>query len=261
VVWSIPPAHMLDFPARSLIEFLKNHGAFQGLAGRKRWCTVAGGSRSYRDKLIAPFRDRIRLACPAVRVTRTAQGVEVQDGQGGSAVYDKVILACHANEALGLLAEPTSLETGLLGQFTYIVNRVHVHTDPAVMPSRRWLWAGWNYLAEKDEGGAHPRTSFTYYMNKLQKVSNRRDYFVTVNDTGRVSDEAVIATFDYTHPVFDANSVGVQPRLPELNVTGPVFFCGSYFRYGFHEDAFRSGVEVCRRITGEPIWADTPTPS
>ena len=128
-----------------------------------------------------------------------------------------------------------------------------LHTDATLMPPKRKHWACWNYLIEDDEGGSG-HESYTYHMNTLQKVSNHRDYFVTVNGSQRIDREKVIKEFDYEHPIFDLAAIQAQPELPRLNESGPMYFCGSYFGFGFHEDAFRSGVEVCRRISGEDVW-------
>jgi uncharacterized protein len=253
VVWSIPPHKMLEYPALTMIEFLKNHGAFQGILGRKRWRTVARGSGSYRDKIIAPFKDRIRLQCAATRVIRNGARVEIGDSRGETLSYDKVIFACHADQALSCLGDPSRNEAEVLGAFRYTQSKVLLHTDPGIMPRNRRLWAGWNYFVDYTHEG-ELRSSFSYYMNKLQKVSKRRDYFVTVNPWGRIDENKILREYDYEHPLFDLNAIRAQRRLTELNETGSTYYCGSYFRYGFHEDAFRSGIEVCRKITGQPIW-------
>ncbi len=255
VVWSIPPKDMLDYPALTMIEFLENHGSFQGLLGRKRWSTVKGGSRAYRDKIIAPFKDKILLDCAVTSVKRDNGFAEVTDCRGETRKFDHVILAAHADQSLRLLNDPTDLEREVLGSFRYSNNKVLLHTDSSVMPDKRHLWSGWNYLVEYDEDG-NLKSSFSYHMNTLQKVSKKKDYFVTVNDTGRVDPAKILRDNNYEHPIFDLKAVNAQSRLKQLNENGISYFCGSYFRYGFHEDAFRSGVEVCRKITGEKIWGN-----
>lgn len=253
VVWSIPPKDMLDYPALTMIEFLKNHGAFQGIFGQKRWRTVKGGSGTYRDKLIAPFKNKILLRCAATRVTRNNGKVQISDRHGMTREFDHIIMAAHADQSLKLLSDPTDLEQKVLSSFRYINNKVILHTDTSIMPNKRHMWAGWNYLVENDNDGK-PISSFTYYMNKLQKVSKHKDYFVTVNDTGQVDPAKILRENDYEHPIFDLTAINAQARLPQLNENGVTYFCGSYFKHGFHEDAFRSGLEVCRKITGESIW-------
>ncbi len=253
VVWSVPPRKMLEYPALTMIEFLKNHGAFQGIFGAKRWRTVAQGSGSYRDKIIVPFKNHVRMQCAATRVIRNGAGIEISDNRGETLRYDKVIFACHADQALRCLGDPNPMEQEILGAFQYTPSKILLHTDASIMPRNRRLWAGWNYYVDYTRDG-ELLSSFSYYMNKLQKVSKRHSYFVTLNPWGRIDERKILGEYDYEHPLFDLNAIRAQPRLAELNQIGRTYFCGSYFRYGFHEDAFRSGIEVCRVITGEPIW-------
>ncbi len=253
VVWSIPPDKMLDYPALTMIEFLKHHGAFQGLLGAKRWRTVAKGSGSYRDKIISPFKDRIRIQCTATRVIRNGARIEIADSRGETLSYDKVIFACHADQALKCLGDPGPMEKEALGAFQYTRSKVVLHSDASIMPRNKRLWAGWNYYVDYS-GDGELHSSFSYYMNKLQQVSKRRNYFVTVNPWGWIDQRKILREYDYEHPLFDIGAIRAQHHLAKLNGNGRTYFCGSYFRYGFHEDAFRSGIEVCRLITGEPIW-------
>lgn len=252
VVWSIPPRKMLEYPALTMIQFLNNHGAFQGLFGRKRWRTVAKGSGSYRDKIIAPFKDRIRMQCAATCVTRAGVRIEITDSRGETLRYDKVIFACHANQALKCLVDPDPMEKEILGAFQYTASKVLVHTDSSIMPRNQRLWAGWNYYVDYGSDG-EILSSFSYYMNKLQKVSRKKNYFVTVNPWGRIDERKILREYDYEHPLFDIHAIRAQQHLATLNENGRSYFCGSYFRYGFHEDAFRSGLEVCRNIAGKAI--------
>ncbi len=253
VVWSIPPNNMLDYPALTMIEFLKHHGAFQGLFGRKRWRTVAKGSGTYRDKIIEPFKQRILTECAVKKVTRKHGKVQITDNHGQTSTYDKVIFACHADQALRILDDPCTMEREVLGAFEYTASTVLLHTDSSIMPQKRNLWAGWNYFVDYDNNG-NLKSSFSYYMNKLQKVSKKQDYFVTVNPWGRINESNVLHQYEYEHPLFDLAAINAQKSIPKLNENGVSFFCGSYTRYGFHEDAIRSGIEICRNITGEPIW-------
>lgn len=129
-----------------------------------------------------------------------------------------------------------------------------MHTDTSLMPRNRRHWAGWNYHVEYDRD-RRPRSSTTYHMNTLQKVSKTTDYFVTFGDTSRVDTGKVLKVLSYEHPIFDLAAIHAQAKLETLHQNGCTFFCGSYFKFGFHEDAFRAGLEVCRALTGEPIWA------
>ncbi len=247
-VWSTPSDRMLRFPARVLIRFFHNHG-FLGLMTQHQWYTVAGGSREYRERLIEPFRGRIRVASPVVRVRRTGGGAEVVTRDGASEHYDAVILASHADESLSMLEQPTDDERRLLGVFQYQRNRATLHTDPSVMPKTALAWASWNHRVRSGPDGS-PVASTIYWMNSLQQVSERRNYFISINDPEAVDPSRVLWETDYTHPVFTVETAKAQEELPLLNAAGPVYFCGSYFRYGFHEDAYLSAVTLADRIAG-----------
>lgn len=252
-VWSTEPDLMLKFPAMTLVRFFHNHG-FLGLHTQLQWRTVVGGSWNYRDRLIAPFRDRIHVGRGAVKVARAGSGVEVHASDGTRENYDAVILACHADEALALLgSEATVEERSLLEHFRYQANTALLHTDERVMPKARRAWASWNYRLEYDRmGGLTPST--VYYMNSLQQVSDRRNYFISINDPGNVDNAKVLRRIEYTHPIYSLDAMEAQKRLSTLNENGRVYFCGSYFNYGFHEDAFTSAIRLCERLTGEKTW-------
>lgn len=251
-VWSMPPEKMLEFPAATLVRFFNNHG-FLGLDTQLQWRTVVGGSWTYRDRLIAPFRDRIRVGQGAGRVIRGEKGVTVVTADGMRQDFDKVIFACHADQALGLLERPSPLERELLSPFSYQKNTGTLHTDTRVMPKTRRVWSSWNYRIDAlPDGSLVPST--VYWMNSLQGVSSKKDYFVSINDHGAVREESIIRRFEYEHPVFTKQAIRAQQDLPRLNENGVTFFCGSYFRYGFHEDAFTSAMNTCRQLTNEPLW-------
>jgi predicted NAD/FAD-binding protein len=251
-VWSTPPDLMLGFPARALIRFFYNHG-FLGLNTQHPWRTVDQGSQQYREKIIALFKNRIYVNRAAVSVRRENNKVQVIDSSGQTEWYDKVIIACHADEALSLLDQPTGAEQHLLSEFRYQLNTATLHTDDYVMPKTRRAWSSWNYRMETDAGGKMTPSTI-YWMNSLQGVSKKKNYFLSINDPGTVKPESVIRKIDYMHPVFSVAAMKIQPNLCELNNQGMIFFCGSYFRYGFHEDAFTSGLELSRLLTGERIW-------
>ena len=254
MLWSIPPERMMDYPARTLVEFMKNHEFLHHwIYFINHWRTIVNGSVSYTDKIITPFKERIHLSRGVKKVRRENGKVTVIDDRGEHTVFDHVILACHADQSLSLLEEPTPQERRLLSKFKYAPTRVVLHTDSSVMPRRRRAWAGWNYRIDYDRDHK-PSASFTYYMNMLQRVSKKRNYFVTINDCKVINPSKIIREFKYEHPLFDYEAVNAQPELRELNKNGQIYFAGGYFKYGFHEDAFRSGVEVCRLITGERIW-------
>jgi predicted NAD/FAD-binding protein len=251
-VWSTPPDLMVRFPAKALIRFFQNHG-FLGLNTQHQWYTMDGGSQVYRERLIAPFRDKIHVKTPVVSVRRKEGKAEIITADGSRALFDKVILASHADESLAMLDQPTDLERQLLSAFGYQVNSATLHTDTSVMPKKKLAWSSWNYRI-RPHSGAQPITSTVYWMNSLQNVSNRRNYFININDREAVRKDTILWETDYTHPVFSLEASRAQKDLPKLNEHGPIYFCGSYFRYGFHEDAFTSALELCRTINGTRIW-------
>lgn len=252
-VWSTPPDEMLNFPVRTLVRFFYNHG-FLGLHTQHQWKTVVARSRMYRDKLIAPFRDRIYPGRAAVSIRRNGHRAIVIDSQGQSVEYDNVIVASHADQSLRLLQNPTAAEHRLLSPFHYQTNIATLHTDERVMPKTRRAWSSWNYRLDlNDEGRAMPST--VYWMNRLQRVSDSQNYFVSINGTERIRPENTLYQISYEHPVFSVATAAAQKELDVLNETGPIYYCGSYFRYGFHEDALWSSVRLCERILGRDVWS------
>lgn len=244
-VWSTPMDQMLEFPAVTLVRFFKNHG-FLGLNTQHQWYTVKGGSRMYRDKIIAPFSDRIYTGRAAVKITRLDGQAIIHAADGSAATFDKVILACHADQALQLLEAPTKNEQRLLEKFHYQENIALLHTDESVMPGNKRTWSSWNYRIDQKNEQVMPST--VYWMNSLQDVSRRKNYFVSINDPGNVHHSKVLKEIKYEHPLFTIEAIRAQEELPVLNEQGPVYFCGSYFRYGFHEDALMSSVDLCKKL-------------
>jgi predicted NAD/FAD-binding protein len=177
---------------------------------------------------------------------------------GQELVFDKVILACHADQALALLSDPRPEESRLLGEFKYQRNVATLHTDSSVMPRTRLAWASWNYeIAQAGPGDSSTATH--YWMNSLQGVSESQDYFVSINRPGAIEPARVIRTINYEHPLFNLGALRAQGGLPGLNeVSGAAtgtYFAGSYFRYGFHEDAFLSAVRLSEALLGRDPWA------
>ncbi len=251
-VWSTPPGLMLQFPAVTLLRFFHNHG-FLGLHTQHPWFTVVNGTKSYVEKLIAPFREKIRLRRGATLIRRSKQGVKVMDLSGQTEMYDHVILATHADDALRMLTDADAEEQSLLGEFKYQPNVALLHTDSSVMPKHRLAWAAWNYRMDRSsDGKILPST--VYWMNKLQSLGGPRDYFVSINGENSVNPKTVLKRIEYEHPLFSLGAIRAQQCLPKLNERmNGVLFCGSYFRYGFHEDAFTSALDLCRVLTGERL--------
>jgi predicted NAD/FAD-binding protein len=244
-VWSTPMDKMLDFPAQTLIRFFYNHG-FLGLDTQHQWYTVTKGSQAYREIIMAPFKEKIKLNDPVVKVKRQNGKAIVTTKSGAEAEYDKVIIASHGDQVLPMLDAPTTDEQRLLKTFKYQTNTATLHTDESIMPKTKRVWSSWNYRVEDKQGQTFAST--IYWMNSLQNVSKKKNYFVSINDPGSIDPSKIIKTIEYEHPLFDVDAVKAQAELHKLNQSGPVYFCGSYFRYGFHEDALKSAVELCEGL-------------
>jgi len=245
-VWSAPMEQILDFPAVTLIRFFKNHG-FLGLDTQHQWYTLQNGSQAYREKLIAPFRNRIKINTKIIAVKRLENGkVEVETARGEKFEFDKVIMASHADQTFEIVKDKTALETELLSKFKYQLNKAVVHTDEAQMPKAKLAWSSWNYRVEQQGDKLLPST--IYWMNNLQGVSKKQNYFVSINPTNTLNPNKIIKEIDYHHPLFDVPAMQAQAQLHKLNDNGPVYYCGSYFKYGFHEDAYKSAVDLCGQL-------------
>lgn len=256
-VWSTPPEKMLQFPARTLLRFFHNHG-FLGLHTQHQWWTVDGGAREYVRRMAAPWRDRIRTHAAVTRVRRTPDGVLVATAGGAEERFDRVVLAAHGHESLALLADPSPDEARLLREFQYQPNVATLHTDASVMPRTRMAWSAWNYsLARDTRGRVEPMT--IYWMNRLQGVSDRQDYFVSINRPDRINPAKVLRSIPYEHPLFTLGAVRAQAEIPALNAAAAgsteTYFCGAWTRYGFHEDGLLSAVNLARLLLGRDPWA------
>lgn len=252
-IWSITPGGALDFPAATLVRFFHNHG-FLGVTTHHPWFTVAGGSREYVKRMLADL-PQTHAAAPVASVESAADQVTIRTKDGATHRFDRVILAAHADESLALLAKPTGRQEKLLSAFRYQANETVLHTDEAVMPRRKLAWAAWNYRMEPSAEGERPSTH--YYMNRLQGVSDKVNYFVSLNYTDRIDPERVLWRTNYMHPIFDRRALAAQHHLPSINAESRdqrVFFSGSYFRYGFHEDALASAVQCAHAVCGEDPW-------
>jgi len=243
-VWSAQPDGVLDFPAAMLIRFFHNHG-FLGVKTHHPWFTVSRGACSYVRRILEKIAD-VRLAAPVVALEETPSGITVRTADGGMAEFDRVIVAAHGDQALEMLARPDAEQERLLGAFRYQPNCATLHTDATIMPRRRIAWASWNYRIAEDG-----RATTHYWMNALQNVSARRDYFVSLNARDQIRSDAVLYETHYEHPIFTLDALHAQRELPALNRRSPaqrLYFCGSYFRYGFHEDAYWSALEACAAL-------------
>lgn len=243
-IWSAPSKTLLDFPAASFVRFCDNHGLLK-VSKRPLWRTVTGGSGTYIPQLVAPFLDRVRIG-ERCHVAREDLRVRVCSGSAESRWFDHVVIATHADQALALLGETTARERSVLGAFRYSRNRAVLHKDARLMPRRRGAWSSWNYLGQS--GGDTDALCVTYWMNRLQRLPEKTDYFVTLNPTRDPAD--VLHEETYEHPVFDLGALAAQKRLWSLQGHGNVWFCGAHFGAGFHEDGLQSGLAVAEVLGG-----------
>ncbi|MCH9692992.1 MAG: FAD-dependent oxidoreductase [Gammaproteobacteria bacterium] len=238
-IWSAEPMAVLDMPAEFLVRFFQNHGLLQ-LDDRPQWHVIKGGSREYVKRLVEGHQDRIRLSCPVQSVSRTAGGVEVATAEGGVELFDYVFMACHSDQALQLLYDATTTERAVLGAIKYQPNEAVLHTDIRVLPKRRRAWAAWNYFVP-DGDASHVAVS--YNMNILQGLESARTYCVTLNDDSRIAEDKVVRRIQYQHPMFTRESVLAQRRQRDINCDR-TFYCGAYWRNGFHEDGVVSALNA-----------------
>ena len=254
-IWSVPPREMLDFPARSFVQFFSNHGLLD-YDGRPRWRSVAGGSREYVRRLLDDARATLRLSAGVVRLDGDGLGVSVSDAQGLTRRFDHAIVAAHADEALAMLERPTAPEAAILGAFRYQKNLAILHRDPALMPRRRQAWAAWNYLAERRSADAGDLSlSVTYWMNRLQRLDPAWPIFVTLNPLHAPRPELTVAEFAYDHPCFDGAALRAQASLATIQGARRIWYCGSYCGYCFHEDGLSAGLAVAERFGVRRPWA------
>ncbi len=238
-IWSAEPVAVHRMPIRFLVTFFENHGLLQ-LRDRPEWRVIEGGSRSYVEKMVEGHRDRIRLDSPVRLIRRLPEHVEVTTDVGGAEAFDAVFLACHSDQALTLLADATPLESEVLGAIRYQENEAILHTDASVMPRRRRAWAAWNYHVPRNPAR---HVAVTYNMNMLQGLEAGRRYFVTLNNDRHIDSNSVIRRIRYEHPVYSREAVAAQQRQAELNVHR-TFYCGAYWRNGFHEDGVVSALDA-----------------
>jgi predicted NAD/FAD-binding protein len=238
-IWSAEPLSILDMPVSFLVRFFANHGLLS-VNNRPEWRVITGGSRQYVHKLVAGHRDRIRLNSPVESVRRVDDRIEIQSASGGREIFDYVFLACHSDQALALIKDPTATELEVLGSIRYQSNEAVLHTDETLMPRRKLAWAAWNYHIPQD---ASRHVAVTYNMNILQRLASQKQYLVTLNADRRIDPGKVIRRVHYEHPIYSREAVAAQRRQAELN-NDRTFFCGAYWRNGFHEDGVVSALNA-----------------
>lgn len=253
-IWSAAPGSVLGMPARFLLRFFANHGMLS-IDDRPTWRTIRGGSARYVEALVAGHRERIRTRSAVTAVTRHAHGVTIATRDSDPQTFDAVFLGCHSDQALALLTDASRLEREVLGALRYRANDAVLHTDARLLPRCRRAWASWNYrITADDELGA----LVTYHMNTLQRLDAPVDFCVTLNDRGRIPASHVIGRYRYDHPVFDVAATTAQRRHAEIDGEQRTFFCGAYWRNGFHEDGVASALAAVEHFNARTRHAELP---
>lgn len=246
-IWSATPERMLTFPARYFVRFFHNHGMLS-VDQRPVWRVIRGGSRAYIGPLTAGFRERIRLATPVASIVRDEDGATLRFREGEAERFDAVILACHSDQALRLLADPSPAEYDLLSAIPYQANEAVLHTDISLLPKARLAWAAWNYHILRE---ARDRIAVTYNMNILQGLDAPETFCVSLNPGTAIDPARVLRRITYQHPVYTPEGIAAQNRHAEISGVQRTYFAGAYWGYGFHEDGVKSGLRVVEQITGE----------
>jgi len=238
-IWSAEPVSVLDMPVKFLLRFFSNHGLLQ-ITNRPVWRVIKAGSREYVKKLVAGHRDRIRLNSPVQSIRRVDDRIAIQSASGGKELFDYVFVACHSDQALSLISDASRAEREVLGAMRYQSNEAILHTDVSLMPNRRRAWAAWNYHVPQN---SNRHVAVTYNLNILQGLRADNQYMVTLNNDRHIDPEKVVRRFQYEHPIFSRESVIAQQRQSDLNCER-TFFCGAYWRNGFHEDGVVSALNA-----------------
>ncbi|KAA3624835.1 MAG: FAD-dependent oxidoreductase [Proteobacteria bacterium] len=237
-IWSTQPAQMLDFPARFFVRFLNNHGLLN-INRRPCWRVIKGGSRTYLDAMSKHYRDSVLLDSSVASVNRLPGQVQVRTENGDARMFDHVFLACHSDQALAMLDNPSDAERDVLGALPYQRNEAVLHTDVRLMPANRRAWAAWNYLVPNSPSDS---VGVTYNMNILQRLDCSEELLVTLNHTDAIDPSRIIRTMIYDHPLFTVGGTRAQARYREINGVNNTWYCGAYWRNGFHEDGVVSAM-------------------
>ncbi|KJY81138.1 NAD(P)/FAD-dependent oxidoreductase [Vibrio nigripulchritudo] len=245
-IWSSTLADMRAFPLQFFLNFFLNHGLLD-ITDRPQWYVINGGSKAYIDPLTKGFKDNIRLNSPVESVERRHGGVLIKS-RHGMEHFDAVVFACHSDQALRLLSDPSQKEQSLLSDMQYQANEVVLHTDTRLLPEKRAAWASWNYLLSGEDGEEQSLPSLTYNMNILQHIESDETFCVSLNSSDKIDASKVIRQFTYHHPVFTKESHEAQKQKTSIDGLNSTWYCGAYWYNGFHEDGVRSAIEVVEGI-------------
>ena len=243
-IWSTVPNQMMNMPAIFFIRFFDNHGLLQ-IVDRPNWWVITGGSKRYVEKMVDGFENKIRVSSPVKNVKREDGSITVQFGTNSldSENFDSVIFATHSNQSLAMLDAPTKEEIEILSAIKYQKNDALLHYDDSILPKRKNAWSSWNYLLDEDQSKA---VALTYNMNILQSLNSDRTFCVSLNSGNLVDESKVIKELSYDHPLFTTSSINAQSRKHEISGKHNTYYCGAYWRNGFHEDGVMSALDVCK---------------
>jgi predicted NAD/FAD-binding protein len=250
-IWSASLSDAAKFPLGFFLRFFMNHGLLN-VTDRPQWAVINGGSRSYIPALTKPYADGIHLSTAVERVYRREDGVHITLSNGETRVFDEIIFACHSDQALAMLGDPSAEESAILGGIPYQANEVVLHTDEALLPQRKAAWASWNYSLPSGPDKATPLSSVTYNMNILQGLACATTYCVTLNNTAAIDKSKILRSFVYHHPVYSLESMAARTRRGEICGQRHTHFCGAYWYNGFHEDGVHSAFDVADRFGLKP---------
>ena len=239
-IWSTKANSMMNMPALFFIRFFNNHGLMQ-VKNRSGWWVIKGGSREYVKKMIAEFDSKIRLNTAVESISRSENKIIIQV-LGKEEIFDAVVIATHSDQALQLLSDSTQQEIEVLSALPYQSNEALLHTDSSVLPKRKNAWASWNYNLDQE---VDQPMAMTYNMNILQTLNTNETYCVTLNNNDLVDSNKILKTLYYEHPQFTPEGISAQKRKHEISGINNTYYCGAYWRNGFHEDGVVSALEVC----------------
>jgi predicted NAD/FAD-binding protein len=253
-IWSTPPSRALDYPVATFAQFCHNHGLLT-VNDRPRWRTVQGGSREYVRRLAAGI-TAVRTGARVETVRRSGQGVQVHCAGQAPETFDQVVLACHSDQQLKMLADADAAERGVLERVRYQRNTAVLHTDASFLPRHRRAWAAWNYHVG---ASGTDQASVSYLLNELQPLPVQAPVLVTLNPLRAPDPSLVHAGFDYEHPLFDGAAISAQRELAALQGRRQTWFAGAWTRYGFHEDGLLSGLQVAQGLGALVPWSSSVT--
>ncbi len=250
-IWSTPLKRMYEFPALTFIQFFYNHGLLD-IHQPIPWYTVDGGSQVYVEKLVKSLGQAgVKFKSAAKKIIRDEK-VKITDVNDAVEIYDKVIIATHSDQALAILESPSQDERDFLGAIKYQENKVILHQDASFMPTRKKAWSSWVYLSNAVSSGT--TISLSYWMNSLQGLAGKEDYFVTLNPDKRPLEGCIVDEYVFEHPVFDQKAICAQQKIKLIQGQLNTYYCGAYLRYGFHEDGLKSAVDVAALLGVNVPW-------